>query len=128
MSTQGGITLGADNNNDDYCDGDDMITTMMTIMIKIRRDGHRQGGATLGADTRTSRAHSLFAHWTRNKWLVVIIMKMVMIMIMMLLFFVVDDDDDKDYYSVIYCWPIANTRTKLLSVIRILISNIWSWC
>ena len=74
--------------NDDYCDGDDMMTTMKTIMIKIRRDGHRQGGATLSADTRTSRAHSLFAHWTRNKWLVVIIMKMVMIMIMMLLFFV----------------------------------------
>ena len=49
MGTQGGITFGADNNNDDYCDGDDMITTMITIMtttmmttmIKIRQDGHR---------------------------------------------------------------------------------------
>ena len=35
MGTQGGIMLSADNNNYDYCDGEDMIATITTMITTI---------------------------------------------------------------------------------------------
>ena len=49
-----------DNATDDYYDGDNMMTTLKTMMIKIRQD--RQGGATLSADITKYDDHLWWWH------------------------------------------------------------------